>query len=151
MKLLAGVLCVSASLLCAQGPRQRPDFAGGGGRRGPASQLGLTSEQQNKIYTAQSDARVQTKGMRDQLNGLEDQIDAAIKAGDEGKIDTLSADISRLQGQMMAIQSKAESRIYQSLTAEQRAKADQLPGGVNRLLRGGGPGRPPGPPPPPRQ
>ena len=65
---------------------------------------------------------------------------SAIKAGDEGKIDTLTQDMARLDAQQMAIQAKAQSRVYSSLTADQKAKVDQRPGALNGLMRRGGPG-----------
>jgi Spy/CpxP family protein refolding chaperone len=152
MKLLAGILCISAGLLCAQGPR--PDFArSGGGKGGPIAQLNLSTTQQNAIYTVRADMKVQTQGMREQLRTLDDQLTAAIKAGDEGTIDGVTANIARIQGQMDSIQAKGMSKIYQSLTADQKALVDKLPGGARNLLRGGpgGRGRGPGGPPPPAQ
>src|SRR5438105_2683551 len=84
MKLWVGMVLASIGLLCAQPPAPR---GGGSPRvRGGMGDLGLTAEQQNKIYTARADAQVQTKGMREQARGLRDQLDAAIKGGDEGKI-----------------------------------------------------------------
>jgi hypothetical protein len=151
MKLLAGVLCLTAGLVCAQGPGPRPNFTRGGSRGGPMAQLGLSATQQNTIYTVRADIKVQTQGMRDQLRTLEDQLTAAIKAGDEGTIDSVTANIARIEGQMTAIQAKGESKIYQSLTADQKATIDKMPGGARSLLRGGPGGRPPGPPPPAQQ
>jgi Spy/CpxP family protein refolding chaperone len=144
MKLWIVIAFASIGLLYAQPPGGR---FGAKAKGGPLADLALTADQQNKIYTARADARVQTKGLREQASGLEDQLTAAIKAGDEAKIDSVSQDLSRLEGQITAIQSKAESRIYQTLTADQKAKLDKAPGGMNRMLRGRGPGGPPPPPP----
>jgi Spy/CpxP family protein refolding chaperone len=127
------LVCLGAALMFGQGgPR-------GFGKRAEAD-LGLTAAQQNTIHTVLADAQVQTKGMRDQERQLREQLTAAIKAGDENKIDSVTADLSRLQGQTMAIQSKAEAKVYGSLTADQKAKVDARPGGVGFLMRRGGPG-----------
>ncbi len=146
MKYLIGVLCLSASLLCAQGPR--PNFARGG-RGGPMAQLGLSATQQNTIYTVREDMRVQTKGLREQLATLDDQLTAAIKAGDEATIDSVTANIARIDAQISSIQAKGTAKIYQSLTADQKAQVDKIPGGARSLLRAGRRGGPP--PPPPQQ
>jgi len=84
---------------------------------------------------------------------MDDQLTAAIKTGDTGAIDAVTANIARLQGQMDAIQAKGMAKIYASLSADQKAAVDKMPGGARSMLRRGqgGPGRPPGPPPPPAQ
>ena len=148
MKLVAGVLLISAGLLCAQGPR--PNLGRGSGRGGPMAQLNLSATQQNTIYTVRADIKVQTAGMREQLRTMDDQLTAAIKTGDTGTIDAVTANIAHLQGQMEAIQAKGMARIYASLSADQKATVDKMPGGARSMLRGGGPGgrgRGPGPPP----
>ena len=136
LKLLMTMICVGTSLLCAQGP---------GGRRGPdrqAAQLGLTAEQQNLAHTARSEAAVQSKGLRDQVNSLRQELNAAIKAGDTAKIDSLAPNIAQLEGQLMAVDAKMQAKIYASLTADQKAKVDARPNGMNRMM-GGRPGGPP--------
>jgi Spy/CpxP family protein refolding chaperone len=140
LRLLIGVICVGTGLMYAQGP---------GGRRGPgreAAQLGLTAEQQNLVHTARAEADVQSKGLRDQVKTLRQELTAAIKAGDTGKIDSLTPNIAQLEGQLMSIDAKTQAKIYASLTADQKAKVDARPGGMGRMMMGGG--RPGGPPPP---
>ena len=127
---------MGTGLVCAQGP---------GGRRGPdreAALLGLTAEQQNLAHTARSEAAVQSKGLRDQVRTLRQELNAAIKAGDTGKIDSLSPNIAQLEGQLMAIDAKMQAKIYGSLTPDQKAKVDARPNGMGRMM-GGRPGPPP--------
>jgi Spy/CpxP family protein refolding chaperone len=139
LRLLIGLICVGTGLVYAQGP---------GGRRGPdreAAQLGLTAEQQNLAHTARSEASVQSKGLRDQVKTLRQELNAAIKAGDTGKIDSLSPNIAQLEGQLMAIDAKMQAKIYGSLTADQKAKVDARPNGMGRMMGGGRFGPPPPP------
>ncbi len=129
--------------MMAQGP---------GGRRGPgreAAQLGLTTDQQTLIKATRTDAATQSKPLRDQVHTLRQELEAAIKAGDTGKIDSLSPSIAQIEAQIGAIDAKAQAKIYGSLTADQKAKVDAAPGGLGRLGMMGrrGPGGPPPAPP----
>lgn len=140
LRLLIGLICVGTSLVYAQGP---------GGRRGPdreSAMLGLTAEQQNLAHTARSEAAVQSKGLRDQVKTLRQELNAAIKAGDSAKIDSLAPNIAQLEGQLLAIDAKTQSKIYASLTPDQKAKVDARPNMMGRMMGG----RPGGPPPPPQ-
>lgn len=143
LKLLTGLFCLGTGLVYAQG--------GPGGRRGvpdrEAAQLGLTAEQQNTIHTARSEAAVQSKGLRDQAKSLRQELQAAIKAGDTAKIDSLAPSIAQVEAQLTAIDAKTQAKIYGSLTADQKAKVDARPGGLGRMMGGGRMGPPPGPPP----
>jgi Spy/CpxP family protein refolding chaperone len=143
LKLLVGLTCLSAGLMLAQAP--------GGARRGPgreAALLGLTTDQQTLIKAARTDAATQSKPLRDQARTLQGELTAAIKAGDTGKIDSLTPSIAQIQGQIGAIDAKAQAKIYGSLTADQKAKVDAAPGGLGRLGMMGGGRRGPGGPPP---
>lgn len=126
---------------------------GPGGRRGPgreAALLGLTTDQQTLIKTTRTEAATQSKPLRDQVRTLREELNSAIKAGDTGKIDSLTPSIAQIEGQIGAIDAKAQAKIYGSLTADQKAKVDAAPGGLGRLGMMGrrGPG---GPPPPAAQ
>lgn len=126
-------------------------YAQGPGKRGPgreAAALGLTAEQQNIIHTARSEAAVQSQGLRDQVKSFRTELNAAIRAGDTAKIDALAPNISQLEGQLLAIDAKVQAKIYNSLTADQKAKVDARPFGLGRLMGGPGPGGRPAPPPP---
>jgi Spy/CpxP family protein refolding chaperone len=101
--------------------------------------LGLSATQQNTIHTVMADAQVQSKGLREQSRTLRDQLNAAVKAGDEGKIDQVTRDMANLDAQMNSIEAKAQAKIYGSLTADQKTKIDARPGGVGALMGRGGP------------
>jgi len=130
---LIGLVVLGGALLCAQ-PRQ--GGRGPGGEDRAFADLGLTAEQQNAIHTAREDAKVQSKGIADQVRTLRTQLNDAVKANNVGAIDSLARQIADQEGQMMAIDAKAEAKIYSVLTADQKAKVDQRRG----FLRGAGPG-----------
>ena len=126
--------------MMAQGP---------GGRRGPgreAAQLGLTTDQQTLIKSTRADADTQSKPLRDQVRTLRQELEAAIKAGDTGKIDSLTPSIAQVEAQIGAINAIAQAKIYGSLTADQKAKVDAARGGsgLSWMMMGRrGPGGPP--------
>jgi hypothetical protein len=88
-------------------------------------QLGLNAEQQNRVHTVLQEQQVLTKGMSDRVRGLRTQLTAAIKAGDEGKIDTITQDLSRANQEQLAVQAKSWAKIYGTLNADQKARVDQ--------------------------
>lgn len=109
--------------------------------------LGLNAEQQNRVHTVLQEQQVMTKGMAERIQGLRTQLTDAVKAGDEGKIDTITQDLARANQEQLAIQAKSWARIYSTLNADQKARVDQalglefgVPGG--RLRRGPGPAGP---------
>jgi hypothetical protein len=128
-------------------PRGRgPGRPGGPGRGGPGGpgglfgpnaetrltrQLGLDATQQNTLHTALLSAQVQQQGMREKMAGLQAQLAAAVKAGDEGTIDRVSQDISSLHQQQTSIQAKMLSKVYTSLRADQKTRIEPL---VNREM-----------------
>jgi hypothetical protein len=68
---------------------------------------------------------------------------AAVKNNATSVIDQLSSAIGTLNGQVLAIQSKADAAFYAILTSDQQTKLDQS-GGLNGPGGfGGGPGGPP--------
>jgi Spy/CpxP family protein refolding chaperone len=140
-----------------QGPPPRPHMGQRGGPPNPeqgnlrfeqrlAQHLSLSAEQQNKVHTHLADSRVQSQGLHEKMGALNASLDAAIKSGDEGQIDRISQDIASLHQQQTAIHAKTTSKIYQSLTPEQKTKIGDDLG----MLGGGGGfgpgfGRGPGP------
>ena len=166
--LSTGLAALMAGLLLGQAPGDAPRFKGKGNGQGPgqgkmpppmggpggvldgpnaeqrlASVLGLTAEQQNKVHTAIEEQKVQTKGLGDMV-ALRNQLAAAVKAGDEGKIDQITQDMARLQQQRAAIQAKTMAKVYGALNADQKARMDatldrQL-GVRNRQGKGAPPG-----------
>src|SRR6266853_4477469 len=139
-----GLATLMAGLLLAQGPGDGRRFQGKGKLPPPAGMLGgpggildgpnaerrltnvlgLNAEQQNKVHTAIEERNVQTKGLGERGAELRTQLSAAVKAGDEGKIDQVTQDLARLQQQQMAIQAKTMAKVYATLDADQKARID---------------------------
>jgi periplasmic protein CpxP/Spy len=89
-------------------------------------ELNLTDAQKAQARTIFGQARETAKPVRDQLRQNREALRAAVKAGQSAEIDQLSAARGNLMGKMLAIHSEAAAKFYQTLTPEQRAKADQL-------------------------
>jgi Spy/CpxP family protein refolding chaperone len=114
-----------------------------------AQRLGLSADQQGKVHAALVESRTMSQGMNEQMRTLQTSLHNAIKAGDEGQIDTVTRDISSLHQQQTAISAKATAKIYSTLTADQKTKVGEhleMLGGSGFGPRGrgfGGPGRGP--------
>jgi hypothetical protein len=141
-------LCLASLAVAQTAPRPRGRGPGGpggpgGGLFGPNAetrltrQLGLDATQQNTLHTALLSAQVQQQGMREKMTGLQTQLAAAVKTGDEGTIDRVSQDIATLRQQQTSIQAKTISKLYTSLRADQKTRLEPL---VNREM--GVPGQP---------
>lgn len=152
MKMKFLVLTIAATgLVLAQGPR---GFGGSGGPGGPDTEarltktLSLTATQQNAVHTALQEHRVATTGLSDQTHTLNTQLHAAIKSGATDQIDKITTSLAALHQQQIASQAKAASKIYSTLTDDQKTQI----GDHMEMLMGGGPGgRGPGGAPPARR
>jgi Spy/CpxP family protein refolding chaperone len=141
---------LSAALVLAQpGPRN------GGGPPGtppdPATMiqmrvshltalLSLTTAQQAQATTIFTNAFNSAQSVQTSLQADRQSLADAVKADNTVSIDQIAGTIGTLQGQLTAINSKADAAFYAILTADQKAKYDSLPHGGP----GGGFG-PPGP------
>src|SRR5262249_57200936 len=65
--------------------------------------LGLNATQQNTLHTALQEQQVLSKGLADQTTNLRTQLAAAVRAGDEAKIDQITRDMSQVNQQRSAI------------------------------------------------
>jgi Spy/CpxP family protein refolding chaperone len=136
---------VTAVLGLAQPPGGRP---GGGPSADPqamikmrvdflGAQLGLTDSQKDQaagIFTA---AYTASQSIRSELQTNRQSLSDAVKKNDTASIERLAAASGILNGQITAIDSKAEAAFYALLTVEQQAKYDSAPRA--------GPGGPAGP------
>jgi Spy/CpxP family protein refolding chaperone len=95
--------------------------------------------QVSSILTAQQSA---TSALQTTLKADYTSLQTAITTNATGTIDQVAASIGTLNGQSLAIRSKAEAAIYPLLTATQQAKVTTV-GGLGSLM--GGPGGPGGP------
>ena len=112
--------------------------------------LTLSATQQNTVHTVLAERHVATKGFPQQMQSLHSQMVAAIKSGNSSQIESITQQMGSLHQQEQTAHATAISKIYQSLTPEQKTKVGQ---NLEMLMRGGfggpgfGPGRRGGPPP----
>jgi Spy/CpxP family protein refolding chaperone len=91
-----------------------------------ASYLNLTDAQKTQARGFLQEARTSAKDLGPQLKQNHQTLAAAVKTNNTADIERLSAEQGCLMGKMMAIHSEAFAKIYQTLTPDQRAKADQM-------------------------
>src|SRR5690349_1738478 len=113
-----------------------------------ASLLNLTDAQKTEATTIFTNAQSASQTVRDSLQTQRQSLAAAVKANNTATIDSLSQTIGSLEGQLVAINSKAEAAFYAILTADQQAKYDSTSHGLRNRGPGGfghpgfaGPGR----------
>ena len=111
--------------------------------------LTLTTAQQTQATTIFTNAFTSSQSVMTSLQTDQQSLSDAVKANNSATIDQVAGTIGTLQGQLAAINAKANAAFYAILTADQQAKFDALPhGGPGFGPPGGGPGGPGGPPPP---
>lgn len=148
-------VCLSglASAQQAQQPTQpapgpRGGFGRGFGPGGPllggpnveqrlTARLNLSATQQNTVHTALEESKVILKGVDQQERDLRTQLTAAVRSGNSASIDQVSQQLSAIHQQRTATEAKALSKIYASLTADQKTKIDPE---LNRSMGAPGPG-----------
>jgi hypothetical protein len=105
------------------------------------AQLNLTDAQKASATTIFTNASTASESIRTSMQSNRTSLEAAIQKNDTTSIDQLSVTSGTLQGQLTAINSKAEAAFYAILTATQKTAYDAMPHGGP----GGGPGGPGGP------
>jgi len=90
-----------------------------------AADLNLTADQQAQIRAAFKAAAEFRTGMVGRGRDLRNQLAAAIKAGDQAKVEKASQDLGELLQQQIAFQAKTIAKVYALLTPEQKTKLDQ--------------------------
>ena len=126
---------LATGLLCAQAPAPAPGPTARRPHARPTDmdpddmlesrltrQLGLNATQQNTVHTVLAERRVMTKGLNQQMQTLHGQMVTAVKNGDEASIDKVTTEMSGLRQQQDALHAKAMSKIYATLTADQKTK-----------------------------
>jgi Spy/CpxP family protein refolding chaperone len=86
----------------------------------------LTDSQKTQAKSVFQQARETAKPMREQLMATRKSLRAAVESGDTSQIQKLSATEGQEIGQLMAIRSSAYSKIYQTLSADQKAKLAEI-------------------------
>jgi Spy/CpxP family protein refolding chaperone len=118
--------------------------------------LGLSEAQTAELKPFLDAQHATMDTLRQKLDDTRQQIQAATKDGqfDEAQVRTLAAQHAQAMTDLLVEQERVKAKIYNTLTPEQRTKAEQLhrhgPGPGGPRGRGpGGPGMPPPPPPKP--
>ena len=147
MTRFAAIAIMTGAALLAQGPGPR------GERRGTppdpqtmiqmrisflATALTLTEDQKTKATSIFTEAHAASQNARTSMEAARTALGTAVKSNNTAAIDQAATTIGSLLGQLTAIDSKADAAFYALLTAEQKAKFDEMP------RRGGGPGGPMG-------
>jgi len=138
--MIAGAL--SAALVFAQGRGSDgapPDPATAAQMRVShlTSGLSLTDSQQAQATAIFTNALTHSQNLHASLKANRQSLADAVKKNDTASIDQLSAAAGTLDGQLTAIEAKANAAVYAMLTPDQQAKFDAMPHGGPR---GGGPG-----------
>ncbi|WP_321478304.1 Spy/CpxP family protein refolding chaperone [uncultured Paludibaculum sp.] len=140
---------LTSALVFAQGPGM--GRMGGGNQADPATRiqfrvemltkrLGLTDTQKASATTIYTDAETAAETARANLSTLQETLSAAVKTNNTGTIDATAAQIGTVNGQVLAIQTKAEAALYAILTPDQQTKFDSTPHGPGGMgMSRGGP------------
>jgi Spy/CpxP family protein refolding chaperone len=137
---LAAALC---SVALAQGPGGPPDPATMVANRVNmlAAQLSLTDAQKASATTIFTNAATAAESIRTSLDSNRSSLQTAVQKNDTASIDQLAATFGTLQGQLTAINSKADAAFYAILTPTQKTAYDAMPhGGPGGFGGPGGPG-----------
>ncbi len=126
-------------MICAAAPifAQGPHSGGGGIGRIDflTGYLSLTDTQKQQAQTIFTAAETAAETARGQLTSARNALTAAVKANQsDTELDRLAAAVGTIEGQLAAISAKTSAKFYALLTAEQKAKYDEL---GNRGGRGG--------------
>ncbi len=106
-----------------------PGGFGGGGPRGIeylTGYLSLTEAQANQAKTIFDGARTAAQTQTGAISAARESLKAAIKSNATANIDSLAAQIGTAEGQITAINAKAQAQFYALLTAEQKTKYDAM-------------------------
>jgi len=107
------------------------------------TQLSLTTAQVSQATTIFTTALTATTPLQTTLSTDRQSLLTAVKNNATSVIDQLSSSIGTLNGQILAIQSKADAAFYAILTSDQQTKLDQSGGLSGPRGFGAGPGGPP--------
>src|SRR5436190_5701860 len=131
------------------GPPPGGRFGGPGGPGGPLGPLGpilqrlnLTESQKNQVKGIVDSHRDEMNAIADRARPAHDALDAAITADtlDEAMIRARSMDVAAIDADMVVLQARIRSEVFQILTPEQQAQAKQSQA-EHRGGRGRGRGR----------
>jgi len=105
--------------------------------------LSLTASQREQVKTILEREESAAKPLVEQLKEAWDSLVSAEKAGaPESEIDILTRNIGSVSDEILALDAKAQSKIYGQLSADQKQRVEQLP---HPLFTPSAPLLPPGP------
>jgi Spy/CpxP family protein refolding chaperone len=116
----------AAGVLAAETSQARQQWHGQGRFGHFMSELNLTDAQKTQAKSIFQGARQSAQPVRQQLMETRKSLRAAIKSNDTAQIQQLSATEGKEIGQLTAIRGSAFAKVYQTLTPEQKQKADAL-------------------------
>jgi Spy/CpxP family protein refolding chaperone len=116
----------AAGVLAAETSQARQQWHGHARFGQFMSELNLTDAQKAQAKSIFQGARQSAQPVRQQLMETRMSLRAAIKANDTAQIQQLSATEGKEIGQLTAIRGSAFAKVYQTLTPEQKQKADAL-------------------------
>jgi Spy/CpxP family protein refolding chaperone len=116
----------AAGLFAAETSQARQQWHGRGRFGHFMSELNLTDAQKAQAKSIFQGARQSAQPVRQQLTETRKSLRAAIKANNADQIQQLSATEGHEIGQLAAIRGSAFAKVYQTLTPEQKQKADAL-------------------------
>jgi len=97
-------------------------------------QLNLTPDQQQQAKSIFQAARQSVQPQTQQLKTDRQALHAAVQAGDNAKIQQLTAEMGTLRGNVMAARAQAQSKFFALLTPDQRTKAEQFQQKARQVL-----------------
>jgi Spy/CpxP family protein refolding chaperone len=124
------VLTLGASLAVAA-PHGGGKFGGNRGDKGEfgakfAQELNLTDAQKAQIKAIHQESRQNNKAVFEAARQTMQDFRAAKKAGDTAKADAIKANLDTQRAQMKQIREAEMQKVASILTAEQRAKLEQM-------------------------
>ena len=139
----ASVLALGHGFQGQEGHRRGP---GGPGHHGDmlehmARELSLTDAQKEQVKAIMASAEAAGQGIHAKLEEVHKQIEAATANGqfDEAQVRTLASQQAQLEADMMVEHLRAKSKVFGILTAEQRAKAEEMHKRMGPMRRHGPP------------
>jgi len=116
----------AAGLFAAETSQARQQWRGHGRFGHFMSELNLTDAQKAQAKSIFQGARQSAQPVRPQLLETRMSLRAAIQANDSAQIQQLSATEGNEIGQLTAIRGSAFAKVYQTLTPDQKQKAEAL-------------------------
>jgi hypothetical protein len=86
----------------------------------------MTPQQKDQAQTAISEARQSAKPIREELMNTDKALETAVRSNQTAEIQRLSTTEGQEIGQLLAIRSSTVAKVYETLTPDQRNKADAL-------------------------